>query len=134
MAKEIELSSLDLGYEGHRMKNPGLEERLLVSIAQGGIEEPLEGVQREQANILLNGFKRYRCAHKLQLRTVPCASPGEDEVAARLGPGGQPISGLCLGKQDRTAAPLLETAAGFKPENDAGAVCQKPPTRLPLPD
>jgi hypothetical protein len=71
MAKEIDLSSLDLRYEGHRMKNPGLEERLLVSIAQRGIEEPLEGVQREQANILLNGFKRYRCAHKLQLRSVP---------------------------------------------------------------
>lgn len=82
MAKEIELSSLDLRYEGHRMKNPGLEERLLVSIAQRGIEEPLEGVHRERANILLNGFKRYRCAHKLQLRTVPYASLGEDEVAA----------------------------------------------------
>jgi len=59
MAKEIELSSLDLRYEGYRMKNPGLEERLLVSIAQRGIEEPLEGVQRQQASILLNGFKRY---------------------------------------------------------------------------
>ena len=82
MAKEIELSSLDLRYEGHRMKNPGLEERLLVSIAQRGIEEPLEGVQRQQASILLNGFKRYRCAHKLQLRSVPYASLGEDEVAA----------------------------------------------------
>jgi len=64
------------------MKNPGLEERLLVSIAQRGIDEPLEGVQREQANVLLNGFKRYRCAHKLQLRTVPYASLGEEEVAA----------------------------------------------------
>jgi len=53
MAKEIELSSLDLRYEGYRMKNPGLEERLLVSIAQRGIEEPLEGVQRQQASILL---------------------------------------------------------------------------------
>jgi len=82
MAKEMELSSLDLRYEGYRMKNPGLEERLLVSIAQRGIEEPLEGVQRQQASILLNGFKRYRCAHKLQLRSVPYASLGEDEVAA----------------------------------------------------
>jgi len=76
MAKEIELSSLDLRYEGYRMKNPGLEERLLVSIAQRGIEEPLEGVQRQQASILLNGFKRYRCAHKLQLRSVPARLAG----------------------------------------------------------
>jgi len=82
MAKEIELSSLDLRYEGHRMKNPWLEERLLVSIAERGIQEPLEGVQLRDTSILLNGFKRYRCAHKLQLRTVPYASLGEDEVAA----------------------------------------------------
>jgi hypothetical protein len=73
MAKEIELSSLDLRYEGHRMKNPWLEERLFVSIAERGIQEPLEGVQLQDASILLNGFKRYRCAHKLQLRTVPYA-------------------------------------------------------------
>jgi hypothetical protein len=53
------------------VKNPALEERLLVSIAQRGIEEPLAGVQREQANVFLNGFKCYRCAHKLQLRIVP---------------------------------------------------------------
>ena len=82
MAKEIELSSLDLRYEGHRMKNPWLEDRLFVSIAERGIQEPLEGVQLRDASILLNGFKRYRCAHKLQLRTVPYASLGEDEVAA----------------------------------------------------
>jgi predicted transcriptional regulator len=63
------------------MKNAALEERLLASIAQRGIEEPLEGVQLQDASILLNGFKRYRCARKLQLRSVPYASLGDDEVA-----------------------------------------------------
>ena len=81
MAKDIELSSLDLRYEDHRMKNAALEERLLASIAQRGIEEPLEGVQLQDASILLNGFKRYRCARKLQLHSVPYASLGDDEVA-----------------------------------------------------
>jgi hypothetical protein len=81
MAKDIELSSLDLRYEDHRMKNAALEERLLASIAQRGIEEPLEGVQLQDVRILLNGFKRYRCARKLQLRSVPYASLGDDEVA-----------------------------------------------------
>ena len=81
MAKDVELSSLDLRYEDHRMKNAALEERLLASIAQRGIEEPLEGVQLQDASILLNGFKRYRCARKLQLRSVPYASLGDDEVA-----------------------------------------------------
>jgi hypothetical protein len=84
MARDIELSSLDLRYEGHRMKNAGLEERLLGSIAQRGIEEPLEGVQVQGARILLNGFKRYRCARKLKLGAVPYASLAEDEVAGIL--------------------------------------------------
>jgi hypothetical protein len=81
MAKDVELSSLDLRYEDHRMKNAALEERLLASIAQRGIEEPLEGVQLRDASILLNGFKRYRCARRLQVRSVPYASLGDDEVA-----------------------------------------------------
>ena len=46
MGQEVELSALDLRYESYRMKNPGLEGRLLASIARRGIEEPLEGVDR----------------------------------------------------------------------------------------
>ena len=81
MAREVELSSLDLRYEGYRMKNAGLEGRLLTSMVQQGIQEALEGVEVQGASILLNGFKRYRCARKLQLRTVPYAAVGEDEAA-----------------------------------------------------
>ena len=44
MAEEIEISTIDLRYESYRMKNPALEARLLASIAERGIEEPLEGV------------------------------------------------------------------------------------------
>jgi hypothetical protein len=81
MAKDIELSRLDLRFEGHRMKNAALEERLLASIAQRGIEEPLEGVDLPDASLLLNGFKRYRCARKLQLHSAPFASLADDAVA-----------------------------------------------------
>lgn len=81
MSIEIELSQLDLRYEGFRMKNPGLEERLLGSIAQRGIEEPLEGVDVGAVSILLNGFKRHRCARKLRMERVPFASMAGDEVA-----------------------------------------------------
>jgi predicted transcriptional regulator len=81
MAREVELSSLDLRYEGYRMKNAGLEGRLLTSMVQRGIQEALEGVEVQGASILLNGFKRYRCARKLQLRTLPYAAVGEDEAA-----------------------------------------------------
>jgi hypothetical protein len=84
MANEVELASLDLRYESFRLKQPALEERLLASILQRGIEEPLEGVEVQPAQVLLNGFKRYRCARRLRLGTVPYRSLGQDEAAAIL--------------------------------------------------
>ncbi len=81
MGQDVELSALDLGYESYRMKNPALEGRLLASIARRGIQEPLEGVDRADRKILLNGFKRYRCAWKLGIRVAPYASLGEDEAS-----------------------------------------------------
>lgn len=80
MAQQIELVSLDLRYEGHRMKAPGLEVKLLVSIQERGIETPLEGVDIDDQRILLNGFKRYRCAKRLGLGLVPYVSLGSDEA------------------------------------------------------
>ncbi|MGA2262800.1 MAG: chromosome partitioning protein ParB [Acidobacteriota bacterium] len=80
MGREVELSALDLRYESYRMRNPGLEARLLASIAQRGIEEPLEGVEGHDRSLLLNGFKRYRCARKLGIGRAPYASLGEDEA------------------------------------------------------
>jgi hypothetical protein len=82
MAPEIEITVLDLRYENCRMKDPRLEGRLLSSIAERGIEQPLEGVAVEEGGhgVLLNGFKRYRCARKLGKTTVPYTSLGGDEV------------------------------------------------------
>ena len=84
MTREIELAALDLRYEGYRMKNPAVEARLLAAIAERGIEEPLEGVDRAPLSILLNGFKRYRCAVKLGMGLAPYASLGAEEAAAIL--------------------------------------------------
>jgi hypothetical protein len=81
MRHDVELSALDLRYESYRMKNPALEGRLLASIARRGIAEPLEGVDRAERSILLNGFKRYRCARKLGIQVVPYATLGEDEAS-----------------------------------------------------
>ena len=80
MARDVERSTLDLRYESYRMKNPALEARVLASIAERGIEEPLEGVDPKGSRILLNGFKRYRCARKLKIGIVPYSSRGEDEA------------------------------------------------------
>lgn len=84
MAREMELALLDLRYEGYRVKEAGVEGRWLPSIAQRGIEEPLEGVDLAGTSVLLNGFKRYRCACTLKIHTVPYISLGRDEVMGIL--------------------------------------------------
>jgi hypothetical protein len=97
MIQEVEISSFDLRYEGYRMKNPTAEKALLTSILENGIREPLQGVDIEppespdspespgsririRIRILLNGFKRYRCAKKLSIDIVPYSSLGNDEA------------------------------------------------------
>ncbi len=82
MAQEIEITQLDLRYESCRMRHPRLEGRLLSSIAERGIEEALEVVAAGESGVLINGFKRYRCARKLQLTSVPYISLGGDETIA----------------------------------------------------
>ncbi len=77
---DIELSHLDLRYKSLRMKNKKQEGKLLSLIAERGLEEPLEGVDTEGVHLLLNGFKRYRCARKLNIKTVPYTSLGQDPV------------------------------------------------------
>ncbi len=84
MSENVELSSLDLRYEGHRLRDPAREARLLASIVERGIEEPLEGVDTPEARILLNGFRRQRAAKKLGIAGVPYVSLGEEEAAGIL--------------------------------------------------
>jgi len=85
MNENVELSSLDLRYEGHRLRDPAREARLLASMAQRGIEEPLQGVDTPEARILLDGFKRCRAARKLSIGCVPYVSLGQEEAAGILG-------------------------------------------------
>lgn len=80
MVKQVEISSFDLRYESCRMKNPGAEKSLLTSILLHGIRDPLQGVDAAESRILLNGFKRYRCAQKLSIKIVPYFSLGSDEA------------------------------------------------------
>jgi predicted transcriptional regulator len=85
MLHEVEVSTLDLRYESYRMRSSAQERRMLSSIAERGIEEPLEGVTKGQCNILLNGFKRYRCARKLHIGVVPYTTIGEEEALGIVG-------------------------------------------------
>jgi len=101
MREEIELAELDVRYENYRMKNPAFEKRLLASIAQRGIEQALEGAASGEGKILLNGFKRRRCALHLGIRRVPYVSLGEDQAGAILN-----LLRLC----NQSALSLLEQA------------------------
>ena len=84
MREMVELSSLDLRYEGHRLRDDAREARLLASIAERGIEEPLGGVDTPAARFLLDGFKRCRSAKKLGIDCVPYVSLGEEEATGIL--------------------------------------------------
>lgn len=93
----LELAQLDLRFQGHRLRVPRLEERLLCSIAQEGIREPLGGVlDASGAAILLDGFKRLRCALKLGIAIASFRALGEDEPEAivQLLRSGGPQQGL----------------------------------------
>lgn len=80
MKKEVEIASLDLRYEGHRMKDRSAERRLLHSILEQGIRDALLGVEVEEGRpILLDGFKRLRCARSLGMGMVPYSCMGNDE-------------------------------------------------------
>jgi hypothetical protein len=80
MVNQVEISSFDLRYESYRMKCQGAEKALVLSILQKGICYPLQGVDTKGARILLDGFKRLRCAKKLGLNMVPYSSMGQDEA------------------------------------------------------
>lgn len=96
MVEKVEISSFDLRYDSYRMKSPRAEKALLNSILEHGIREPLQGVDSpdspgssvssgssgagSRSRILLDGFKRYRCAQKLKIATLPYHSLGNDEA------------------------------------------------------
>ena len=79
--RQVEISSFDLRYERCRLKSKVTEKALLSSILDHGIRDPLQGVETEGGcRILLDGFKRYRCAKKLSIGIVPYHCLGEDEA------------------------------------------------------
>jgi len=86
MKIEVELARVNRKYEGHRQKSESREKQLLLSILERGIEEPLHGVHCKSSGeaILLDGFKRLRCAIKIGTGSVPFLSINEDEATAIL--------------------------------------------------
>ena len=85
MIEQVELSEIDLRYESYRLRSKVEEQTLINSVLNHGIREPLEGVTPVNGpKILLNGFKRVRCAKKLKIGVVPWYSLGKDEAVGML--------------------------------------------------
>lgn len=83
--EEVEISHIDTGFERLRIKDKAAESALLDSILEGGIREPLKCVIPPQGRlILLDGFKRLRCAVKLGIKTVPVEPLGSHEATALI--------------------------------------------------
>ena len=80
MSEVVERTSLDLRYQTYRTRNDTAEARLLASIAERGIEQPLSGVDTPQGRLLLDGFQRFRCATKLGIECLPYVSLGKEEA------------------------------------------------------
>lgn len=80
----VEMGAINLKYEKLRLRDDRREEMLLSRIAQRGIEEPLEGIILPAAGneaILLDGFKRFRCARRLNLGMVPWSTIADSEAS-----------------------------------------------------
>ena len=86
MVRNVEITSFDLRYESYRVRDKASERALLCSISENGISDPLEGVDTENERILLNGFKRLRCAKKLGIGIVPYSSLGVTPLPVLFAP------------------------------------------------
>jgi hypothetical protein len=84
VAEWVEISTLDMRYEGYRVRDPHFEEALLCSIRLRGIETPLSGMDIAGRQVLLDGFKRCRCARKLEIPMVPYEVIADDERTGLL--------------------------------------------------
>lgn len=84
MPEWIEISAVDTRYERYRVRDPSAEGALLAEIAARGIEKPLAGVGDSSRAVLLDGFKRYRCACRLKLAMAPWRSLGLDAAEGIL--------------------------------------------------
>jgi len=51
MPIDVEITSLDLGFEKSRMRSPFRERQLLLSVMEVGITDPLKGFELNGANL-----------------------------------------------------------------------------------
>ena len=62
---EVELGQLDRRYEDIRRRDPRRESRLLSSLSEGGQQVPIVVLGETVRPVVLDGYKRVRCAARL---------------------------------------------------------------------
>jgi ParB/RepB/Spo0J family partition protein len=100
----LELKTLDTSLEHTRTRNSTTERNLLASITEHDIMDPIQVVSCEKNStyVILDGFKRYRCALKLKLSTVPAELIANDPVQGIL---------IFIRRQQNTGLNILDQAA-----------------------
>jgi len=72
---ELEFHQLDLRYEHLRVRQPARERRLLASLADLGQQMPIVVVASPAGTqVVVDGYKRVRCLHRLHRDTVQAVS------------------------------------------------------------
>ena len=82
---ELEINQVDLKHKDIRLSLPKKERALLVSIQENGFFENLSCIENKNAKpILIDGFKRFRCAQKLNIPKIPVTIISNNEVDGLL--------------------------------------------------
>lgn len=87
MPEMIECNQVELAYESYRMHNAAVEQRLFISLERHGIHTPLVGISSAKDSsrfILLDGYKRFRCAQRLGIEELPMRIIGTDIVTGSI--------------------------------------------------
>lgn len=84
MISTVEVNQIDVRYAHLRLQDSRREKLLQSSILEQGILDPLYVVGGGHSSVLLDGFKRYRCASKLGLSGVPVVTLDDSEVQGML--------------------------------------------------
>jgi ParB family transcriptional regulator, chromosome partitioning protein len=67
---ELEFHQLDRRYDALRVRQPARERRLLASLAEVGQQIPIVVVTSASQYLVVDGYKRVRCLHRLHRDTV----------------------------------------------------------------
>lgn len=79
--EEIEISELDIRFEGHKTRDPDVEKKLIGDLLVGSLLCPLLTANIDGSMVLLDGFKRRRAALHLKWTTIRVQSIAESEVS-----------------------------------------------------